>query len=412
MSYSPMSSICSRREAATRWSDRKILALEQLPKSPHEWSPVIRDFLTLIEEDPVLCINFRQMFEQIPDQSPYNKDPTGKSQVRDYKLMLGLFNHIITCAPEWEDNHMVGFPIDTILNWPMNTPAGQVVFSDSRVNAHLKKMFDVWAEFLSSKESTYVLTKDDGGWLNPVAIPSHFERTFICDPSDPHYGFQSWDDFFTRRFRVGVRPVADPNNDSVITSACESSVSRISHNAQRKEKFWLKGQPYSLEDMFNHDPFTHLFVGGTVYQGYLNATSYHRWHSPVNGVVIKIVHIPGTYYLVCPATGFGSEDGPDVSSPDKSESYISHTATRVLVFLESDNPRIGLMCFIAIGMAEVSTCQAVVSEGTRVRKGDELGMFHFGGSTHCLIFRSETKLNFAVGTGDRVLLNEKLARVS
>jgi phosphatidylserine decarboxylase len=29
-----------------------------------------------------------------------------------------------------------------------------------------------------------------------------------------------------------------------------------------------------------------------------------------------------------------------------------------------------------------------------VKKGDELGMFHFGGSTHCLFFRPGVKLTF------------------
>ncbi|KAL0567775.1 hypothetical protein V5O48_014219 [Marasmius crinis-equi] len=403
--------ISSHQNAARIWSDRKILALERLPKGRNDWHPVIRDFLELIEGDPFLYMNFRQMFDQIPKQPPYNEDPTGKPQIRDYHLMLGLFDHILTCAPQWEDNHMVGLPMNAILNWPMNTLAGQVVFSDSRVNAQFKKVLDVWAEFLSTKESTYVLTKDDGGWFNPVVIPSHFEQTFVCDPSDPHYGFQSWDDFFTRRVRPGVRPVADPDDDSVITSACESSVTRISLNIQTKGKLWMKGQPYSFEDMFNHDPFTHSFIGGTVYQAFLSATNYHRWHSPVNGVVTKIVHISGTYYLQSPAVGFESDDGPDVSCPDNSQPFLSHMATRVLIFLESDNPLIGLMCFVAVGMVEVSTCQATVSEGTRVSKGDELGMFHFGGSTYCLVFRSETKLEFLVGTDDHVLLNEKLARV-
>jgi phosphatidylserine decarboxylase len=28
-----------------------------------------------------------------------------------------------------------------------------------------------------------------------------------------------------------------------------------------------------------------LFQGGTVYQAFLSALSYHRWHSPVNGVI-------------------------------------------------------------------------------------------------------------------------------
>jgi phosphatidylserine decarboxylase len=52
------------------------------------------------------------------------------------------------------------------------------------------------------------------------------------------------------------------------------------------------------------------------------------------------------------------------------------------------------MCFLGVGMSEVSTCQITVYEGQHVRKGDQIGMFHFGGSTHCLIFRSAVHLEF------------------
>jgi phosphatidylserine decarboxylase len=50
--------------------------------------------------------------------------------------------------------------------------------------------------------------------------------------------------------------------------------------------------------------------------------------------------------------------------------------------------------FLAIGMAEVSSCEVVVSEGQHVEKGDQLGMFHFGGSSHCLIFGPHVTLDF------------------
>ena len=52
------------------------------------------------------------------------------------------------------------------------------------------------------------------------------------------------------------------------------------------------------------------------------------------------------------------------------------------------------MCFVAIGMAEVSTCEITVYEGQHIKKGQETGMFHFGGSTHCLIFRPEVDIEF------------------
>ena len=51
------------------------------------------------------------------------------------------------------------------------------------------------------------------------------------------------------------------------------------------------------------------------------------------------------------------------------------------------------MCFLPVGMAEVSTCEITVYQGQHVKKGDQLGMFHFGGSTHCLMFRPGVRLD-------------------
>ena len=52
------------------------------------------------------------------------------------------------------------------------------------------------------------------------------------------------------------------------------------------------------------------------------------------------------------------------------------------------------MCFVSIGMSEVSSNDITVKEGDKVKKGDQLGMFHFGGSTHCLIFRPGVNVEF------------------
>jgi phosphatidylserine decarboxylase len=42
----------------------------------------------------------------------------------------------------------------------------------------------------------------------------------------------------------------------------------------------------------------------------------------------------------------------------------------------------------------VSTCQITAGEGQHVCKGDQIGMFHFGGSTHCLLFRPDVTVEF------------------
>ncbi|EIN06593.1 hypothetical protein PUNSTDRAFT_136447 [Punctularia strigosozonata HHB-11173 SS5] len=80
---------------------------------------------------------------------------------------------------------------------------------------------------------------------------------------------------------------------------------------------------------------------------------------------------------------------------------------------DPNNPSIGLMCFIAIGMTEISTCQATVEEGQRVNRGDELGMFHFGASSHALVFRPQTKIQWFddPSAGDLVKLRSAIGGV-
>jgi phosphatidylserine decarboxylase len=103
---------------------------------------------------------------------------------------------------------------------------------------------------------------------------------------------------------------------------------------------------------------------------------------------VKTRLIDGSYYAEALSVGF------DPAGPNESQGYITQVASRALIFIEADNPDIGLMAALFVGMAEVSSNEITVSVGQHVNKGDQLGMFHFGGSTHCLIFRPQVKLEF------------------
>ncbi|WP_421901075.1 phosphatidylserine decarboxylase family protein [Maridesulfovibrio sp.] len=353
--------------------------------------PVVQEFKELIENDPELLMLFTQMFEMVPDKAKFKNDPAGNPQIRDYKQMLQKLSEISQQAPEFNTTGVVGFPINAVLNWPMGTSAGTNAFLDSRVNTQLKKILNQWAVFLGSQDSRYVLSKDpEKGWFGrdaQKAMPG-FEKDFICDPSKPYHGFKSWDDFFTRQYREGRRPVASPKNDAVIANACESAPFNLAKNVKLRDQFWIKGQPYSLYHMLDGDPLTARFEGGTIYQAFLSALSYHRWHSPVSGKILKTKLIDGSYYAQSPTAGF------DPASPNKSQGYITQVAARALIFIEADNPDIGLMAVMFVGMAEVSSNEITVYEGQHINKGDQLGMFHFGGSTHVLIFQPGVNLDF------------------
>merc|ERR1711967_206207 len=114
----------------------------------------------------------------------------------------------------------------------MGTPSGFAAFLDPDVNKMLKKVLNAWGEYLTSPESASVLDDSSSGWFgetgakdltavaNVGSTSYRFEELFQCDPSAKHYGYKSWDDFFTRLFREDVRPVASPDDDNVIANAC------------------------------------------------------------------------------------------------------------------------------------------------------------------------------------------------
>lgn len=273
-------------------------------------------------------------------------------------------------------------PLNAILDWTMGTPAGFAAYRDPRINNMLKKILDAWCEFLSSSDSLYVLNDSPSGWKCEKARRAVGIEQFVHDPSDDHWGFTSWNDFFTRRFNESARQISSPDNDKVIISPCEATPYRISTGVQRQDRFWIKRQPYSLNDLLGNDETVDRFVGGTVYQAFLSATNYHRWHSPITGTVVRAFVQQGTYY---------SEDdseGAQAVDPTTSQSYLAHVAARAIIVVDADDPAIGLVAFLGVGMSEVSSCVIApnVQSGNRIRKGDELGYFQFGGSTSCLIF--------------------------
>ena len=141
----------------------------------------------------------------------------------------------------------------------------------------------------------------------------------------------------------------------------------------------------------NHKEWSEYFHGGTIYQAFLSATSYHCWHSPIDGVVKYIEKIPGSYY----SQTYDIQN--DYASPNMSQGYITHVAARAFVVIEAKNKDLGYLGFLSIGMSEVSSNDVTAAIGTELKRGDPLGMFHFGGSTHCLLFRPGVKVDFCLG---------------
>jgi phosphatidylserine decarboxylase len=123
-----------------------------------------------------------------------------------------------------------------------------------------------------------------------------------------------------------------------------------------------------------------------VFQSYLSGAEYHRWHAPVDGVVRDAVVVDGLMFsnLVKDITGVASQ------------AYYTAVNTRGLTFIEADDASIGVVCVMPVGITEISSMTLTAGAGDRVKKGDQLGYFSFGGSTVAALFEGRAIDRFLV----------------
>jgi len=79
--------------------------------------------------------------------------------------------------------------------------------------------------------------------------------------------------------------------------------------------------------------------------------------------------------------------GWDPTAATYSQGYESSVNTRGLVFVESADPVLGMVCVMPIGITEISSVSIIVKAGDEVKKGQEIGYFSYGGSSMCLVFQ-------------------------
>ena len=299
----------------------------------------------------------------------------------------------------------------------MGTPAGFTAFmKNHRVNQLFKAILDEYGAWLMSSDSCGSLVADKkGGWftLKGLEAMDGFVDLYECNPAEKHYGFSSFDAFFTRTFRDGIRLIAEPENPFIIANACENTPLKLHTNIQREDVFWAKKQPYSLQHILDGDPNVDKFVGGTIFQGYLSPANYHRFHAPVSGRIVTSRVVEGTYF----SQPFSMDGSATLVT---SQSYLAHVAARGIIIIDTEVEELGYVAFVPIGMMDVSTVDLEMIKGKeRVTKGDNIGTFHFGGSTHLLIFEKKAKLTFdfqgipmSVDGTEVLKVNSKIATVN
>eukprot|EP01111_Echinosteliopsis_oligospora_P007792 TRINITY_DN2308_c0_g1_i1.p1 TRINITY_DN2308_c0_g1~~TRINITY_DN2308_c0_g1_i1.p1 ORF type:complete len:239 (+),score=53.72 TRINITY_DN2308_c0_g1_i1:108-824(+) len=175
-------------------------------------SPPMQRFHDAVMNDPVLRMYFEEMIQQPVVGKPYRAASAPFNTVSE--LMVAM-DFAIKLGPRYDDTALVGCPLNAVLDYCSATPAGFAAFRDQRVNALIRDVLKEWCKFLSSPESCIVLDNSKSGWLSEHAKASINLDWFEHDPSKPNHGYTSWNDFFTRKFKEGMRPIASPEDDKL-----------------------------------------------------------------------------------------------------------------------------------------------------------------------------------------------------
>ena len=401
------------RDSVDEWQERLMRRVEEERSKAAKGargrkkrrSPAVEELAELIRVNGIVRMYVSQMIDEQPKK--YKK-------VNDIDDLLDALTLITASAPLYNPNpaKINAFPMSTLFTYMMMTKAGEAAFRNEAFNDAIRKILKEWCDFLDSRESRSVLNEGEDGWLSQSAYWYNKLYEFkIPAPSKPHWGWKSFNDYFHREIKPEERPIDGPGDPKVIVSANDGKVYNIASNVQATDVFWLKGQAYSLVNVLD-DQYVERFVGGSVFQSFLSGADYHRWRAPIDGVVRQARVVNGLMFSDLEAAGY------DPTAATYSQGYEASVNTRGLVFIESENPDLGMVCVVPIGITEISSVTITAKEGRPVKKGEELGYFSYGGSSMCLVFQPGAVDRFTVPNrpsgnnpddGPRIRVNAQIA---
>lgn len=303
-------------------------------------------------------------------------------------------NYLLTWWPRYINDDLVGLPFSGFTVGIDPTLAGSQLLGLPEFNQKMGAVLNQWHQYLATSASAQGFAVEGEQWLSPKAKKHYQFDLWQKDSASLPY-WSSWNSFFTRQFKdkATARPIASPDNNQILNCPNDGSLYRWDWQVKAEDTFWFKDMNYSLRDILSSplpeqqaviDQFdlVSLFEGGYVFQTYLNPYNFHRWWAPVNGkVLFDPLCIPGDYFNKLVLPDFGG--ATTASLP-----YLAEVNARGLMVIET--PDYGFVCCIPLGMSEVSSIEfdGDMQAGAQVSKGQEMGMFNYGGSSFVIILQN------------------------
>jgi phosphatidylserine decarboxylase len=198
-----------------------------------------------------------------------------------------------------------------------------------------------------------------------------FIEAFHVDPlefAQPIEAFHSFNDFFIRKLKKEVRPIAQ--GEDVLVMPADARY-LVFPNIARADGFWVKGKKFHLSKLLCDEQLVKKFEGGAMAMARLCPTDYHRFHFPCAGLPRTPRLINGPLYSVNP---LALKRNIDILAENK----------RVITAFETE--RFGTILYLEIGATHVGSIHQTFTPERPCAKGEEKGYFSFGGSCLILLF--------------------------
>ena len=219
--------------------------------------------------------------------------------------------------------------------------------------------------------------------------PPYNMSEYMPDPG----GWKTFNQFFARHTKPGLRPIAGLADDKVIVAAADSTFVG-SWQIDQNSTITVKNIQWSIDELLEDSPYKDRFRGGLFTHSFLNTTDYHRLHVPVAGKVLESRTIQGQVYLDVQAVPTGNDGEHKLDAIRRFDAQdgtgYQFAQARGLIVLASP---IGLVAVLPIGMAQVSSVVMTAETGVTLHKGEGFAYFQFGGSDHIVLFEKSSRVN-------------------
>jgi phosphatidylserine decarboxylase len=223
--------------------------------------------------------------------------------------------------------------------------------------------------------------------------------------SDPT-SYKTFNEFFTRALKPEARPFAS----AAYVCPVDGAISQFGAIKQ-DQIFQAKGHHYSTTALVGGDAsLAAKFDNGSFATLYLSPRDYHRIHMPCDGVLQRMIYVPGSLYSVNPAT---ARSVPGLFARNERVVCVFETAQGPFVLVLVGATIVGSMATVWHGVVNPPRSRDVrewtyADSKVSLKQGDEMGRFMLGSTVVMLWPQGRAAFNPLWAPERAIRLGEKM----